>query len=89
MRGGYVPSGTGPRAWEGEGITASVSDIISRIDANDPRGGLRAELTRLVLSSSITSRGTPGFDARANVASDSRATGPSDRVPGRRARHVQ
>lgn len=83
------PSGTGPRNCDGEGMTARVSDIISRMLANEPRMRvLRAELTRLVLSSS-TSRGVFGRAAFANVCSESCVTALRERLPGNRVRHAQ
>jgi hypothetical protein len=49
-------SGAGPCCWYREGTTASVVDIISSTDANDPLvvRATRPELTMLVLSSSNT-----------------------------------
>jgi hypothetical protein len=50
-----VRSGTGPCCWYREGTTASVVDIISSTEANDPLvRAARPELTTLVLSSSST-----------------------------------
>jgi hypothetical protein len=84
-----LPSGTGPLVWEEEGMTASVRDIISRIDAKDPRIRVfRPELTRLVLSSS-TSRGAVGRAAFANVSNESCVTTLRERLPGSRVRHEQ
>lgn len=58
---GHSPNGTAPLVSDGDGTTASVNDIISNIDAKEPRILVfRAELTRLRLSSSMF-RSLPGF----------------------------
>jgi hypothetical protein len=64
-----VRSGTGPICWYREGTTASVVDIISSTEANEPLVRARPELTRLVLSSSSTA----GLLGRAAFRNDSRA----------------
>lgn len=85
-----LPSGTGPRLSEAEGVTASVRDIISNTDANEPRARVvfRAELTRLVLSSS-TSRRFPGEAVCSNVARESCVIGDRERRPGTRVLQLQ
>ena len=85
----HLPKGTGPLVCEGVGVTASVIDIISKMLANEPLIlVILDELTRLVLSSSI-SLGSVGLAVRPNVSSDSCVTLLRDRLPGSRVRHRQ
>lgn len=81
--------GTGPLVCEGDGATASVIDIISKILANEPRAlVILDELTRLVLSSSI-SLGSLGLEVLPNVSSESCVTLLRLFRPGSRVRHRQ
>lgn len=81
--------GTGPLVCEGDGATASVIDIMSNILANEPLAlVILDELTRLVLSSSI-SLGSLGLDVLSNVSSESCVTLPRLFLPGSRIRHRQ
>ena len=77
-----LPSGTGPLFSEGDGVTASVRDIISSTEAKEPLARVfLAELTRLVLSSS-RSRGLAGLVLLSNVARESCVIGDSEERPG-------
>lgn len=85
-----LPSGTGPLISDGDGVTASVRDIISKTDANEPRARvILAVLTRLVFSSSATSRCLIGWALCSNVLSESCVIGDRDERPGSLVRQLQ